>query len=150
MTGDQPGQGVISGRSECPPAANCQTLLPATDQGERGAASSLVTSITGHAHDAWLTFLLIVSVKICRTQCQSQPAPRAQNANDGCTRIICLSSTLPDVRPGSHHALISSLVRIATCPSGRESNALKSWANLISLFTIPAPLPGQSPVSHVV
>ena len=59
-----------------------------------------------------------------------------------------------DVRPGSHqlqlHALVSSLVRIATCWSGRESNALKSSANLISLFTIPAPLTGQSPVSHVV
>ena len=90
---DQSGPGVISGRSQCPAATNCQTTRAsgltladdATDHGVDGGRPSLVTLMTPGLHSCSQSQVLI-----CRTQPQSQPAPRAQNANVRCTGTICL------------------------------------------------------------
>ena len=60
---DQSGPGVISGRSQCPAATNCQMTpasgLTLTDDATDHEGNG--KTIPGHTHDAWFTFLITVS-----------------------------------------------------------------------------------------
>ena len=104
---DQSGPGVISGRSQCPAATNCQmtpasglTLTDDATDHRGGYHWSHSTLMTPGLHSCSQSQVLI-----CRTQPKSQPAPRAQNANDRCT--VHTDHLSPMTRPHPHSPDVS-------------------------------------------